>query len=364
MKFCVVFPCNINVGLINKTNFKQFVRFGNVEESIDMFKIISTIKFKGCQEYFGITSTHMYEFIYQHHDDNKNPPNYIVSTMTNDNHAIFGNVLILKYKINDTLAILERTDDITEEEILELFRNSHKPYGVLLKIDGSMEQLSNIDETLTKLLDDKDIRYFKITLIINVFTLCAYIPIFPPEKNMKLNVSATYLYGTPIFGDVYLFGEDYEKQENFDLTIKDVENLVKLCKYNKRMWDGKKYIIKINTFDITNKYYIIKKSVDEITPQMKIVDIPDAEFPLNIMIRGNMMITQYEENYKKKIFNPLMPPSIMKKSGALFENILKNYNPFPLPSSPANKIEHIKSEISSSTSTIKSVSPQEASKAT
>lgn len=247
----------INYADINKFKelTKDFIEIINVNFNDLMYKIEDILNSK--LEFMNVTED-IYEnrkYLYQmcfkdiYHDlEDENNVNHIASEFTNENKALFGNVIILKQIIPEN-NFTTGFSNITYEDIYYLLISENIHAGIIIHDNSKITQiyynnklkLVNMDKNNTinnleiNIIHDKNYNGYKESKLKFDFNFYVRNPKTFEKGDINLNAAASKLLNMKIEGHSIILCRDLESNKYYDLFLEDISDLLKLNDEQKKL---------------------------------------------------------------------------------------------------------------------------------
>ena len=169
--------------------------------------------------------------------------------------SVFSDMVIVKYKLTyekneeiknvKTITTLDTINSFNEIKTIIINNFIHK--GIKLSCDGRMEEFEYIQTPFEKILladDYKNYEIYEYEMYTNILSMCI------KKNNTELNIGATYIANTKIYGDVYLSlteNPTYTSGKYLSLTDNMLKMMINIRKKGESL---------TNFIDIRDKEYI------------------------------------------------------------------------------------------------------------
>lgn len=210
--------------------------------------------------------------------------NNIASLFSNNDYKIYGNVIILKYKINET------TNEVSPQlisfnDIINIFKNKKIFKGVMIKSNNSVETIDYLGNPLTVL--KHAFRYYEKEMLGYVFMF--FIEINPIDN--IFNPIATKLYNITlnesIYGNVFISVRQKCNDIRYDIPKFiniDESQINKIVSFNSYEYEPVEFN---NNNKHDNIYLLIERIYNKNENSIKIIDLINLEDKLLFNLNKN-----------------------------------------------------------------------------
>lgn len=182
---------------------EDYIEFKKVSSNNEMMEVIAKILDQTLNYHITTSTCYVdYDYVYQichleSKDDKK--VNYIARTLLSDEYYVVRDCIMLKAKLDNKLNFVN--DNITIEDIIDVYRKMHKHTGLKIFADGEIKETTYYHNPMDGLTPDdvKNLKFHEFQLATN---RVAQVFIEMEPRNNKFNELASIFYGQPIYGDV------------------------------------------------------------------------------------------------------------------------------------------------------------------